>query len=145
MFSRGAGSLHFPKRFKFVSFSFSFSFSFCLHLLLIAAPISLSMLQRCWHCSVPDSPCDPPADTSACCGQGYLRSTNLYCTASAGVAVLVHGTDQTWQCPSCPFIELSECSITSPYCFHLSRSTVSPYIYRCWRQRYTLHKEHHLL
>lgn len=77
--------------------------------------LHISLARRCFgqlkSCYYPndqissDLPCDPSANVSACCGQDWLCSTNLYCSSiRTGNNVTAMGTctDKTWQDPACP-------------------------------------------
>ena len=66
--------------------------------------------QKCYRkdgLAMPDHPCDPGAEVSACCGQGWTCSSNMYCTDPEGFQGVGSCTDITWQSPACPFVELS--------------------------------------
>ncbi|KAI4231704.1 MAG: hypothetical protein LQ349_005439 [Xanthoria aureola] len=57
--------------------------------------------------SSPDFPCNPEVETSACCGQGWICRTNLFCESAADGAQRVGTcTDSNWDSnnnPACPF------------------------------------------
>ncbi|KAL8674293.1 MAG: hypothetical protein Q9168_001286 [Polycauliona sp. 1 TL-2023] len=53
-----------------------------------------------------DFPCDPEAETSACCGGDWICGTNLYCESKDGDRYQGSCTDSNWDMnnnPACPF------------------------------------------
>ena len=77
-----------------------------LHIFL--ARYCFCQLKQCYHTGgglSTDLPCDPSANVSACCGQGWTCVTNFYCSQRGGKFVGTC-TDQAWRDPACPF----------PYC-----------------------------
>ena len=86
---------------------------------LLSAQRSFCQLKQCWNSTGelrPDLPCDPSANTSACCGQGYICSKSFYCTIKLKNGGHLDGvascTDKTWSDPACP-LPLSQPMILS--------------------------------
>ena len=75
---------------------------------LFVAPCCFCQLKQCYDPSgvtYPDFPCDPGANVSACCGQGYICANNFYCeptNTNPGDKIVGSCTDKTWQNPACP-------------------------------------------
>ena len=77
-----------------------------------------TFLARCCYCQLKqcyyldgslgiDLPCDPSANVSACCGQDWTCSTNIYCGHSYGgkddgIKNVGSCTDKSWRDPACP-------------------------------------------
>ena len=72
-----------------------------------------TFLARCCYCQLKqcyfvddslnnDLPCDPSANVSACCGQGWICSTNLYCSNIDDIKRVGSCTDKLWRDPACP-------------------------------------------
>ena len=77
--------------------------------LLLSAQRCFCQLKQCWNDKgelTSDLPCDPSANTSACCGQGWTCSTSFYCTVKVESGRDWDGlgscTDKTWSDPACP-------------------------------------------
>ncbi|KAL2041785.1 hypothetical protein N7G274_005569 [Stereocaulon virgatum] len=51
----------------------------------------------------PALPCDPATQVSACCNEGSVCVTNLYCISPLGANVVGGCTDRSWNDPACPF------------------------------------------
>ncbi|KAI4108349.1 MAG: hypothetical protein LQ339_002250 [Xanthoria mediterranea] len=83
-------------------------FFLLLPLLLQKADAQLKQCYKYGGNSSPDFPCNPEAETSACCGQGYICRTNLYCEDSNdGAKYAGTCTDSNWDLnndPACPFV-----------------------------------------
>lgn len=87
--------------------------SLLLHIFL--ARRCFCQLKQCYHLDgvlSDDLPCDPSANVSACCGQNYTCSTNLYCTDYNGFRLVGSCTDKTWHDSACP-LPLSQPIIAS--------------------------------
>jgi len=85
--------------------------SLFISLSLPSVKICTAQLQQCHRKDgsvLPDLPCDPSANVSTCCGQGFKCTTSLYCEAKDGFKLVGSCTDPTWMNPACPFIQLSE-------------------------------------
>ncbi|CAL8574647.1 hypothetical protein XPA_000602 [Xanthoria parietina] len=78
-----------------------------LSLLLQKADAQLKQCYKYGGEISPDFPCNPEAETSACCGQRYICRTNLYCeNNSDGDKRIGTCTDDKWDRnsnPACPF------------------------------------------
>lgn len=69
--------------------------------------VCLGQLPLCyfWNGEEGDEvPCDPDASVSACCGQGLICDTNLYCLMTNGTRLVPTCTDVTWQSINCPIL-----------------------------------------
>ena len=79
--------------------------SLLLHTFL--ARCCFGQLKQCYRAEgelTTDLPCDPSANVSACCGQNWICSTNLYCTSGDGHRFVGTCTDKAWRDPACPLV-----------------------------------------
>ena len=86
------------------------SLLFCT-LCLLSARLCAAQLQQCHRKDgsiTSDLPCDPAANVSACCGQGYKCATSMFCVDKNGYDLLGTCTDPSWANPACPFRQLSQ-------------------------------------
>ena len=85
-----------------------------LFFILLSAQRSFCQLKQCWNEFFEpraDLPCDPSANTSACCGPDYICSTSFYCTRNDEWLGLGSCTDKTFSDPACP-LDLSQLMIS---------------------------------
>ena len=97
--------------------SLTMRFPLLLTVTCLFAQYCVGQVQQCHRkdgSALPDLPCDPSANVSSCCGQGYECVTNLACKNRKGFLLVGSCTDPTWLDPSCPFRELSEYSPKHP-------------------------------